>query len=94
MTQTSSPDANAAKLAELTGDIKVCMLTTVDTDGEFVSRPMAHQRVESDADLWFFAERESRKVSQIAANPHVGVALRSTPRPGSTGTLRAVGSPR
>ena len=73
----TTPAPEVAKLVELTKDTKICMLTTVDTDGEFVSRPMAHQLVESDGDLWFFSERDSRKVRQIAANPHVGVALSS-----------------
>jgi general stress protein 26 len=38
---------------------------------------MGQQEVEFDGDLWYFAERESRKVRQITANPHVGVTLSS-----------------
>lgn len=66
------------KVADLAKDIRVGMLTTLDDGGEFVSRPMAQQEVEFDGDLWFFAERDSRKVAQIAADPHVGVTLSST----------------
>ena len=65
------------KVADLAKDIKIGMLTTVDTDGEFVARPMAQQEVEFDGDLWFVAERSSRKVAQITADPHVGVTLSS-----------------
>jgi general stress protein 26 len=74
MTATS-PDV--ATVADLARDIRIAMLTTVDAEGRFLSRPMAQQAVEGDADLWFFAERDSRKVAQIAARPHVGVTLSS-----------------
>jgi general stress protein 26 len=66
-----------AKLIELTKDIKITMFTTIDAEGHFVSRPMAHHLVEPDGDLWFFAERDSRVVEQITANPHVGLTLTS-----------------
>ena len=66
-----------AKLVELTKDIKITMFTTIDAEGHFVSRPMAHHLVEPDGDLWFFAERDSRVVEQITANPHVGLTLTS-----------------
>ena len=74
MTETADP---AAKVAELAKGIQIGMLTTVDEQGHFVSRPMAQQEVEFDGDLWFFAERDSRKIRHIAANPHVGVTLSS-----------------
>ena len=66
------------KSPSLAKDIRIGMLTTVDSDGHFVSRPMAQQEVEFDGDLWFFAERDSRKVAHIAANPHVGLTLTSS----------------
>ena len=66
-----------AKLIELTKDIKITMFTTIDAEGHFVSRPMAHHLVEPDGDLWFFAERGSRVVEQITANSHVGLTLTS-----------------
>ena len=65
------------KVAELAKDIRIGMLTTVDADGTFVSRPMGQQEVEFDGDLWYFAERDSRKIRHIAADPHVGVTLSS-----------------
>lgn len=74
MTDTAD---QARKVADLAKGIRIGMLTTVDADGHFISRPMAQQEVEFDGDLWFFAERDSRKVAQIALNPHVGVTLTS-----------------
>src|SRR6476620_2025349 len=70
-------DSDVAKVAKLTKDIRIGMMTTVGPDGHFVSRPMAQQEVEFDGDLWFFAERGSRKVAHIAADPHVGLTLTS-----------------
>jgi general stress protein 26 len=79
MTETvhQTPAEQTAKVAELIRDIKFAMLTTVDDQGSFISRPMAHQDVEFDGDLWFFSSRDSRKVEHIQANPHVGVVLAS-----------------
>ena len=66
-----------AKVAALAKDIRIGMFTTTDADGHLVSRPMAQQEVEFDGDLWFFAERTSRKVAHLGANPTVGVTLTS-----------------
>ncbi len=65
------------KVADLAKGIRIAMLTTVDGQGHFISRPMAAQEVEFDGDMWFFAERDSRKVSHIRSNQHVGVTLTS-----------------
>jgi len=67
-----------AKLVELTKDIRITMFTTIDAEGHFVSRPMAQQLTEPDGDLWFFAERDSRVVQEIKANPHVSLTLSSS----------------
>jgi len=72
---TAAP--GAAKVAELAKDIRIAMLTTMDSEGHHISRPMAQQEVEFDGDLWFFAERDSRKIAHITANPEVGVTLTS-----------------
>lgn len=73
----SDTESAAAKVAELAKDIRIGMFTTVDADGRFISRPMAQQEVEFDGDLWFFAERASRKVAHLAANPAASVTLTS-----------------
>jgi general stress protein 26 len=73
------PEANeVAKLIELAKDIHITMFTTVDTEGHFVSRPMAQHLVEPDGDLWFFAERDSRVIEQLTADSHVGLTLTSS----------------
>jgi general stress protein 26 len=68
---------DAAKIAELTSDIKIAMLTTVDAEGHLTARPMAQQETEFDGDLWFFVERSSRTAQNLAVSPRVGVSLSS-----------------
>ena len=63
------------RLVELTQDSRFCMLTTVDTGGTLVSRPMARQDVDVSAELWFIATRDSRKVGHIQADPTVSVTV-------------------
>ena len=70
-------DPGVTMVAELAKGIRIAMLTTIDEQGHFVSRPMAQQEVEFDGDLWFFAERDSRKIAHLRQNPHVGVSLSS-----------------
>src|SRR5438309_9087012 len=72
-----SADDDTRTVAELITGNRIGMLTTTDPSGTLISRPMAQQEVEFDGDLWFFAERTSRKVMQIVAHPHVGVTLTS-----------------
>ncbi|CCH90760.1 Putative general stress protein [Modestobacter italicus] len=62
------------KVADLLKDERIAVFTTTAPDGTLMSRPMALQEVEFDGDLWFFASRDSRKVTHVTANPQVNVA--------------------
>lgn len=64
-----------ARLVELAREASYAMVTTTAPDGTYVSRPMAHQQVEDDADLWFFTKDSSRLAEHVAADPHVAVTL-------------------
>ena len=75
--QDGSYDDHVARLAGLIQGIKVCMLTTIDAEGQLMSRPMALQEVEFDGDLWFFTKLGGRKAGQIAREPRVNVSLSS-----------------
>ena len=68
-------DEQTRRVAELIGDHRISMLTTRDPFGTLTSRPMALQEVEFDGDLWFFAERGSRKVDHVGASPQVNVTV-------------------
>lgn len=63
------------KVRSLIKDIRTCMLTSVDTTGGLVGRPMATQEVEFDGDLWFFTEANAPKVANIEADPRVNVGF-------------------
>ncbi len=60
---------------ELVGRAQSAMLTTMTSDGDHVSRPMAVQESEFDGDLWFFVYADSDKVRQIQAHPRVNVSF-------------------
>jgi general stress protein 26 len=63
------------KVKEMIAEARICMVTTMTSDGRHVSRPMALQDVEFDGDLWFFAYADSDLVEQIGASPQVNVAF-------------------
>jgi general stress protein 26 len=65
------------KLDELYGlieGIEIAMFTTRRKDGRLVSRPMATQKREPGADLWFVTDVESEKIDELAADPNVALA--------------------
>ena len=65
------------KVAELISGQRFAMLTTTAPQGTLTSRPMTLQEVEFDGDLWFFAERDSRKVGHLEGHPEVNVTVGS-----------------
>ncbi|HSJ33232.1 MAG TPA: pyridoxamine 5'-phosphate oxidase family protein [Longimicrobiales bacterium] len=62
------------ELYELIADIEIAMMTTRRPDGRLVSRPMATQKPQPDADLWFVTDRDTHKVDEIEADPNVNLA--------------------
>ena len=74
---SDSPTNENAKVADLIKGNRIGMLTTTAADGTLISRPMALQEVEFDGDLWFFAQRTSRKITHIGVDPQVNVTVAS-----------------
>jgi general stress protein 26 len=56
----------------------VGILLNVDEHGTCTGRPMLPLFLEHDPHIYFLTHRRSRKVSQIAANPAVGLAVSGT----------------
>jgi general stress protein 26 len=54
-----------AKVGELIRAIRVALLTTVDREGHFHSRPVQTLQVEADLTLWFFTDWSSPKVDEL-----------------------------
>lgn len=56
-------------------DIRICMMTTEDTDGSLRSRPMATQtQGDFDGRLWFLTNARSPKVAEIAGDHQVNLS--------------------
>jgi general stress protein 26 len=67
-------DPKAAKLYEMIKDIRIAMMTTVDTEGELHSRPMYAQEADQHGDLWFFTRLQSPKITEISRDNEVNLA--------------------
>jgi len=63
------------ELLDLVEDIEVAMMTTRDSDGHLVSRPMALQKRAAGADFWFVTSREADVLEQVRADPHLNLAF-------------------
>ena len=84
-------DDNTAKLAELLKKFRIAVLTTVDSDGTLISRPMAVQEAEFDGDLWFLPS--AIRVRSSSCTPIRRPALRCPPTtPGFPSRARPRGS--
>ena len=55
-------------------DLEIAMMTTIRPDGHLESRAMATQRRAAGADLWFVSAKDTAKVRDVAADPHVNLA--------------------
>jgi general stress protein 26 len=58
------------KVQKLVEEIRIAMMTTVDEQGNLVSRPMASLQMDEAGTIWFFTKRSSPKVDQIDNNDH------------------------
>ena len=61
------------ELYQLIGHIETAMLTTRRGDGRLVSRPMATQKPDPIADLWFVTDIESHKLDELEHDPHINL---------------------
>ena len=64
------------KMREIVKAVDICMLTTVDEQGNLHSRPMSNNRqIEFDGDLWFFTYGSSHKVDEVGRVPKVNASF-------------------
>jgi general stress protein 26 len=66
-------EGDAAKLCDLIRDIKIALLTTVDREGRFHSRPVQTLNVEGLEALWFFTDWSSPKVDELQHDVRVSL---------------------
>lgn len=62
------------KLQELIKEVNFGMLTTLEADGDLVSRPMTTQEMDKEGHIWFFSSRPSNKATQVQSNHHVNIS--------------------
>lgn len=68
-------DTKLAELKKLLDGFDAAMMTTIDTDGHLVARPMATQKKEvPDADVWFVGMLDSDQVKRLQLDPRVNIA--------------------
>lgn len=76
---TTAPAADVAAIAAVLRKLDICILTTHASDGVIHGRPMSNNgEVEYDGDSWFFAREDSRKVTEIDADPRVQLGFIDT----------------
>lgn len=72
MSKAVTQDDKLGKLREIVKAVDICMLTTVDEQGDLHSRPMSNNReVEFGGDLWFFTYGSSHKIDEVGRVPKV-----------------------
>jgi general stress protein 26 len=72
---TDSAQDGRQKVRTIIEKTGVGMLTTLDADGGFVSRPMLALLIDGDAGVYFLTHSRSPKVVQIAAEPRVALSF-------------------
>src|SRR6185503_14484125 len=68
-------DASFEELRELVSRLDTALLTTLDAEGRFHTRPMQLQRSDEDGVLWFATSLESGKIDDLRRDARCGVAF-------------------
>jgi general stress protein 26 len=71
--KSDAAPGDRAKIGELIRAIQVALLTTVDGDGHFHTRPVQTLQVEADGTLWFFTDWSSPKVDELRHDMRVSL---------------------
>lgn len=72
---TSEHQEGVDRVVKILEHAKIGNLTTMDLQGNLVSRPLELQETDSDGNLWFFTQDPSPKADEIRANPNVNVSV-------------------
>ncbi|GAB4032051.1 pyridoxamine 5'-phosphate oxidase family protein [Spirosoma jeollabukense] len=74
-TQRTLNPAELETLKDKIKDIRIAMLTTLEPDGDFHTRPMATHEIEADGTMWFFTYDNSNKVNEIRQNDRISLGF-------------------
>lgn len=76
MSKEMMQEDKVGKLREIVKAVDICMLTTIDEQGNLHSRPMSNNReIEFNGDLWFFTYGSSHKVDEVGRVPKVNASF-------------------
>lgn len=78
MDEQNEQDKRIDELYALVDGIETAMFVTQREDGALVSRPMATQKRNPIADLWFVTDLESNKIDELQVHPNVNLSYFST----------------
>jgi general stress protein 26 len=70
------PHTHAESLSKLIGliqDIRIALLTTVDRQGGFHTRPVQTLQADADGGLWFFTDWSSAKADELRSDVRVSL---------------------
>jgi general stress protein 26 len=87
----SALSGDLGELVRLVRDIRIALLTTLDAEGLFHTRPIQTLRVEEDGTLWFFTDWSSPKVDELNRDLRVSVGY-ADPARHTYVAVRGVGS--
>ena len=76
--EASAQEKRLDELYELIRQIETAMFTTRRPDGRLVSRPMATQKRDPIADLWFVTDVDSDKLDELESDPNVNLSYFDT----------------
>jgi general stress protein 26 len=63
------------KLYDMARDVRIAMMTTIETDGSLHVRPMGNREADESGNFWFYAAKDESVARNIAANPQVALGF-------------------
>lgn len=73
MTDSTPTEKKLDELYALIDEMEIALMTTRRANGMLVTRPMATQKRNPIADLWFVTDIETHKVEHLEDDPHIGL---------------------
>jgi general stress protein 26 len=68
-------DEGRQEVAKILKHADIAVLTTINSENQLVSRPLALKAADFDGELWFFTHDPSPKADEIRAHPQVNVSV-------------------
>ncbi len=73
MNNNTNTEESLKELVEKIKDIKVAMMSTIDSEGYIRSRPMQTQETKLNGEIWFFTSVNSHKILELNKDSHVNL---------------------